>query len=109
MYAHAEGQGTKASAPAQHVEGKYNIVDDFGEYAHIIGNGESDTARSNALTVDWSGNLWIAGGLTFGMVDTLPTASASYRGKTIFKKDDTNGDKLYICLYNGSAYEWKEL
>ena len=106
---HAEGRGTKASAPFQHVEGKYNIVDDFGDYAHIIGNGESDTARSNALTVDWSGNLWIAGGLTFGMVDTLPTASASYRGKTIFKKDDTNGDKLYICLYNGSAYEWKEL
>ena len=109
VYAHAEGQGTKASAPAQHVEGKYNIVDDFGDYAHIIGNGESDTARSNALTVDWNGNLWIAGGLTFGMIDTLPTASASYRGKTIFKKDDTNGDKLYICIYNGSAYEWKEL
>ena len=106
---HAEGRGTKASAPFQHVEGKYNIVDDFGDYAHIIGNGESDTARSNALTVDWNGNLWIAGGLTFGMIDTLPTASASYRGKTIFKKDDTNGDKLYICIYNGSAYEWKEL
>lgn len=106
---HSEGQGTKASAPAQHVEGKYNIIDDFGDYAHIIGNGESDTARSNALTVDWNGNLWIAGGLTFGMIDTLPTASASYRGKTIFKKDDTNGDKLYICIYNGSAYEWKEL
>lgn len=24
-------------------------------------------------------------------------------------KKITNGDKLYICLYNGSAYEWKEL
>ena len=31
------------------------------KYAHVIGNGESDTSRSNAHTVDWDGNAWYAG------------------------------------------------
>lgn len=37
-----------------------------GKYAHIIGNGTSDTARSNAHTVDWNGLGWFAGGLKVG-------------------------------------------
>lgn len=39
---------------------------DTGNYAFIVGNGAGDETarRSNALTVDWSGNLEIAGGLT---------------------------------------------
>lgn len=54
---HAEGQGTKASSSNQHVQGKFNSEDTEDKYAFIIGNGTSDTSRSNALTVDWDGNV----------------------------------------------------
>ena len=64
---HAEGASTTAQRRSQHVQGEYNILDtegstyDRGKYAHIIGNGTSDTERSNAHTVDWSGNAWYQG------------------------------------------------
>ena len=67
---HAEGNRTLASGQYQHVQGKYNIddVDAKGNalhtYAHIVGNGESDYARSNAHTLDWDGNAWFAGDVT---------------------------------------------
>ena len=63
-YSHAEGFYTKASSENQHVQGKYNIEDTANTYAHIVGNGTSDTARSNAHTLDWSGNAWFAGKVT---------------------------------------------
>lgn len=66
-YSHCEGQGTVATANASHVGGKYNIKDTNNIYAEIIGNGTSDTARSNARTLDWSGNEGLAGSLTLGM------------------------------------------
>ena len=62
--AHAEGEYTKAAGVAQHVQGKYNIID--ANKAHIVGNGTSDTARSNAHTLDWGGNAWFAGDITVG-------------------------------------------
>ena len=63
--AHAEGGYTTASSNYQHVQGKYNIEDSSNNYADIIGNG-NDTARSNAATVDWSGNAWFAGEVKVG-------------------------------------------
>ena len=63
---HVEGCYTIASSEAQHAEGKYNIEDTENKYAHIVGNGSSDTARSNAHTIDWSGNAWFAGKVTTG-------------------------------------------
>ena len=56
-HSHAEGSHTIASSDYQHVEGKYNIKDANSKYAHIIGNGTSDSDRSNALTVDWNGTI----------------------------------------------------
>ncbi len=61
---HAEGQNTIASAQASHAQGRYNIEDTSLQYAHIVGNGTADTARSNAHTLDWSGNAWYAGSIT---------------------------------------------
>ena len=60
LYAHASGEGTIAAKQNQFVTGKYNIEDtatDPGKYAYIIGNGTSDSDRSNAFTVDWNGLL----------------------------------------------------
>lgn len=60
-YTHSEGQGTIAASDGQHVQGKYNVEDAVYKYAHIVGNGSSDTDRSNAHTLDWNGNAWFAG------------------------------------------------
>ena len=63
---HAEGHGTIAWGDSQHVQGKYNIEDGNGKYTHIVGNGSSNTTRSNAHTIDWNGVGWFAGGLKVG-------------------------------------------
>ena len=57
--AFAQGRGTIASRNEQFVFGRYNDVDDT--YAAIIGNGRSDTNRSNAFAVDWDGNVMAQG------------------------------------------------
>lgn len=57
---HSEGEGTIANGKLQHVQGKYNLADTTS--AFIIGNGSS-SKRSNAMSVDWNGNLRIAGQL----------------------------------------------
>lgn len=66
---------TEDTAPAVAVHpdsGTYH-----GNYALIIGNGTSDGNRSNALTVDWSGNVAIAGEVT-GMNGAALYADASH-------------------------------
>lgn len=71
-YAHAEGEGTVAHSLSQHAQGRYNIIDTKGNnsskgtYAHIVGNGTNKDNRSNAHTLDWSGNGWFAGELRIG-------------------------------------------
>ena len=62
---HAEGIGTIAKGTSQHVQGKYNIANK-NTYAHIVGNGDSDSSRSNAHTVDWDGNANFAGDVYVG-------------------------------------------
>lgn len=58
---HAEGDHTTANGDCQHVQGRHNIADSNNTYAHIVGNGTSEYALSNAHTLDWSGNAWFAG------------------------------------------------
>lgn len=71
-FSHAEGRGTTASNLSQHVQGEYNKVDPYGaedergKYAHIVGNGTKDNARSNAHTLDWDGVPWYQGRPQFG-------------------------------------------
>lgn len=60
---HAEGLGTVASYESQHVEGEYN---EPGPYMHIVGNGVDNNNRSNAYTLDHSGNAWFAGDIKIG-------------------------------------------
>ena len=65
-YSHAEGYYTNAGSSYQHVQGKCNIEDTNNKYAHIVGNGTSSFACSNAHTIDWNGLGWFAGGLKVG-------------------------------------------
>lgn len=72
-YSHTAGVGTIANSPAQYVFGSYNIEDTAEtsapniqgymsrDYIHIVGNGTSNSKRSNAHTIDWSGNAEYAG------------------------------------------------
>ena len=64
----------------------YNVIDPTGDildgnvkgtYLHIIGNGTSNSKRSNAHTLDWSGNGWFAGGLKVGGTGQDDTAAVS--------------------------------
>lgn len=71
---HVEGYSTIANHKSQHVFGEYNIADpsnttatNKGTYIEIVGNGTATNARSNARTLDWSGNEKLAGSLTLGM------------------------------------------
>lgn len=75
---HAEGRNTTASGNTQHVQGKYNVRD--SALAHIVGNGSSDSNKSNAHTLDWQGNAWFAGDV--------------YTGSTSGKNKDDGSKKL---------------
>lgn len=85
---HAEGEKTIASSNKQHVQGKYNVEDSSGTYAHIVGNGTSDTARSNAHTLDWSGNAWYAGTVE-GKALILPSSTPDSTKKFKITVDDS--------------------
>ena len=123
---HVEGYGTKALGEYQHVQGKYNIEDTENKYAHIVGNGNNNDARSNAHTLDWNGNAWYAGDVQANNVPhvasekvvlTIPAASISAKKSEI---DNANQDnpveipvdgavtydptKSYYLKYNNREY-----
>lgn len=83
---HAEGIRTIANHTGQHVFGINNVVDtsntDQGTYVEIVGNGNpnSDTPKSNARTLKWNGDEWIAGKLTVGTgpTDNMDVATKQY-------------------------------
>ena len=74
-WSHAEGSGTVASGGSSHASntytiaasqdqtaiGRFNVQDSNDTYAFIIGNGLNTSSRSNALTVDWNGNVRFGG------------------------------------------------
>lgn len=87
---HAEGMGTIAQSDAQHAQGRYNVIHDYDDnYAHIVGNGNSDTERSNAHTLDWDGNAWYAGYVE-GMKFILPSTTAGSTKRFAITVDDTS-------------------
>ena len=69
----AIGQGSIAKNVGQLVFGMNNVADpsenpstDRGDYVEIVGNGANKNNRSNARTLDWSGNESLAGSITLG-------------------------------------------
>lgn len=93
-YAHSEGYYTIANHKSQHVFGEYNLEDastetfsNRGNYIEIVGNGTSIGSRSNARTLDWDGNEWLAGELE---------ASYFVANRT-YSSDPTRSDKTEIA------------
>ena len=78
---HTSGFGTTARTKSQFVIGEFNLLDSKvsahlrGDYVFIIGKGTADNARSNAMTVDWSGNVNIANQLIHGKNHTITAAA----------------------------------
>ena len=71
--AFAHGHYARANHRSQFVFGEFNVEDPStaaatarGNYVEIVGNGTNNTSRSNARTLDWSGNESLAGSLTLG-------------------------------------------
>lgn len=69
----AIGQGSIAKNVGQLVFGMNNVADtstnpstDKGNFVEIVGNGTSSSNRSNARTLDWSGNESLSGSITLG-------------------------------------------
>lgn len=113
-YSHAQGISTSAYKKAQTTLGTHNVWDeavttthpsgntDYGQYAFIIGNGTADNNRSNALTVDWSGNLMtqgMAGAIQMFAGSTAPTGWLMCDGSAVSRTD-------YATLFNviGTTY-----
>ena len=79
-----------------------------GSYVYIVGNGTSNTARSNAHTLDWNGVGWYQGGLQVGgnaqdngaknvllEGDAVPVPTTASVGQTIVVKSvDENGKPI---------------
>ena len=99
---HAEGRGTVAQGNNQHVQGKYNIADTTS--AHIMGNGSGSSNRSNAHTLDWSGNAWFAGDVYTGSTSGKNKDDGSvklpvvYSGTTAPSNDIGKNGDLYVLL-----------
>lgn len=93
---HAEGFHTVADGDYQHVSGKYNVADTAGSkgvYAEIVGNG-TESARSNARTLDWEGNEWLAGKLTVGAApaDDMDVTTKKYVDGLVAEKSGGTPD-----------------
>ena len=71
---HAQNYGTKASSDGQTAMGRYNVEDANDIYALIIGNGTSNSSRSNAFAVKWTGEVVAATPLPIASGGTGTTA-----------------------------------
>lgn len=107
---HVEGIGNIALGDYQHVGGKYNVSD--ANKALIIGNGADATHRSNALTLDWSGNAVISGDLTTGIAlnTTAQTVGAAINEISVRVPTPPTTDGNYtlsLTITNGvPTYSW---
>ena len=103
---HAEGSSTTASSENQHVQGKYNVEDSQGKYAHIVGNGTSASARSNAHTLDWNGVPWYQGRPQFGgtaMDNGSQTVMANGDKEIILASSTANSTKKFKITVDDSG------
>lgn len=112
-YSHAGGRCNAANGFAQTVIGKFNIAENVettaGEYVVIIGNGTSNNARSNALTVDWNGNVNIASGAKYKIDGNDLSASDVGIGNYVISQGQyasSTGNWVYRVWSDGFQEVW---
>lgn len=104
---HSQNYGTIASSTDQTALGKCNIEDSIGKYAVIVGNGTSATARSNALTLDWSGNVVASGNVTDGGGNVLANKANTSSLATVATSgnySDLSGTPTFATVATSGAY-----
>lgn len=94
----AIGSGVLANGAKQMALGCYNIADTSSTYCLIVGNGTADDARSNAMTVDYNGNLDVTGNIKANNI-TNDTISASSTSATI-----PTSDAVWAAISGASGY-----
>lgn len=102
-WSHAEGECTIAQGNAQKAIGKWNVAQGSNpsidtDYAVILGNG-TENNRSNALTIDWLGNIarcivWDG--------SSVPSANieSSY---AVLDTSNTWAGRVSVIAYGGSS------
>lgn len=103
-YSAAIGEELVAKDDNQVVIGKYNSNQSTNAFE--VGNGTSDSARSNAMTVDWSGNILAASAIRFktGTV-TLPSGTGRQTNTTISISDIVpSGYTAYSAIIRLNTY-----
>lgn len=132
-YSHAEGYSTTASGGSSHAQnygtiaakdyqtaiGKYNIEDtetvQANQKAFIIGNGTDGDNRSNALTVDWQGNVDIASGAKYKIngiplsasdVGAQPTLVSGTNIKTINNQSILGSGDITVSTVAAQIVRW---
>lgn len=107
-YSVAVGHNVTANSRSQHTFGEYNVLDtntnasSRGTYIEIVGNGTSASARSNARTLDWSGNEVLAGGLITGgsvQVGASTLIQSDVNGGMEFGRTDGTAGTPYIDFH----------
>ena len=112
----------------QIVTGKYNINDSgsdwsLGNFSFIIGNGSSNSSRSNATAIDWQGNQYLSGDIYTNCTDYATTstglntprcggkklATEEYIDTRIPAPPSADGEyNLHCSIVNGvPTYTWK--
>jgi hypothetical protein len=106
---HADGFGTIANHQSQHVFGEYNLSDGTatpnarGNYVEIVGKGTGNNSRSNARTLDWSGNEVLAGDLTInGNVSVGNAITPYYYNANTDRNTESNRTNAIIYLINNA-------
>lgn len=104
-YAHAQNYRTVAASENQTALGKWNVIDSANAYAVIVGNGSAVNARSNALTVDWDGDVVADGTIRSNGIISVRDSSIDRDAATIaeddwatsyFRCQDKDGDVIAV-------------
>lgn len=109
-YSAVIGEGLQAIGNNSVAVGKYNN-DPYGGMLFSVGNGTADNARSNALTVDLSGNLTAAGEITDGGGNVLSNKadlSSVVTPVDYVTEQNTSGNWRYRKWHSGKIEAWFE-
>lgn len=89
----AIGEGTTSNGMNQIALGRFNSPVSGQDYAEVFGKGLGAETRSNARTLDWQGNEWLAGKLTIG--------GTPVNNNDVVRKIDLDGKQNILTAGNG--------
>lgn len=88
--------------------GNYPKIDTNNDYALEIGNGTDDSNRSNALAVDWDGNVYPSGmvGFKSASINRDGSAPSADQWNTRLIWNDKDGERLCLVsnIYRSTGY-----